>query len=153
MKPARRTGWPASSSRKASCRQIQPSTISPAVNHHSPAATMATANPIAGMAAMTRPARSLLWRGRLSATEPPLPRAVLLQRRLEGLAAEVGPQLVAEHQLGVGGLPQQVVGQAALAARADDEVGVVHLGRVQQVREGLLASPLIARRRVDDLRA
>src|SRR3954447_19989607 len=152
MKPARRTGWPASSSRKASCRQIQPSRMTPAVNHHSPAATIATAKAIAGIAAMTRPARSELRR-RSAATEPPLPRAVLLQRRLEGLPREVGPQLVAEDQLGIGRLPQQVVGEAALAARADDEVGVVHLGRVQQVREGLLASPLIARRRVDDLRA
>src|SRR5664279_2668534 len=56
---------------------------------------------------------------------------VLGQRLLERLAREVRPQLVAEDQLRVGGLPQQVVGQAPLAACADDQVGVVHLGRVQ----------------------
>src|SRR4051812_7993319 len=133
--PARRTGCAASSMAKASCRQTQPSRISPATNGHSPSTTMATAKPIAGIAAMTRAARSELWLVRLAATEPPLALAVLRQRRLEGLAGEVGPQLVDEDQLRVRRLPHQVVRQAPLPARADHEVGVVHLGRVEQLGE------------------
>src|SRR3954449_7175065 len=152
-KPARRTGCAPPSMTNDSCRQTQPSRITPAANHQLPATTMATAKAIAGTAAMTRAARSELWLRRLAATEPPLARAILLQRGLERLAGEVGPQLVAEDQLGVGRLPEQVVGQAALAARADDQVGVVHLRGVHEVRERLLASPLVALGGVEDLRA
>src|SRR3954447_9680790 len=137
-KPASRTGWAASSIENASCRHTQPSRISPAVNGHSPSTTMSTANPMAGIAAMTRAARSELWLRRLAATEPPLARRVLGQRGLEGLAGEVRPQLVGEDQLGVGGLPHQVVGEPPLAAGADDEVGVVHLGRVEELGEVVL---------------
>ena len=61
-------------------------------------------------------------------------------QRSNARAVEVGPQLVGEDQLGVGGLPQQVVGQPLLAAGADDQVGVVHLGRVEQRAERLLAA-------------
>src|SRR4051812_28987380 len=153
MNPARRTGCAPESMVNASGTQTQPSRISPTVNGHSPSTTIATAKAMAGIAAITRAARSELWLDRLAATEPALPGAVLLQRGLERLAGEVGPQLVAEDELGVGGLPQQVVGQPLLAAGADHEVGVVHLGRVQQVREGPLAPSLVARRRVEDLRA
>src|SRR3954447_6354199 len=124
--------------------QTQPSRISPAVNHQPPATTIATANRIAGIAAATRAARSELWLRRLAATEPPLAGAVLLPRRLEGLAGEVGPERVGEDELGVGGLPEQEVRQAALAARADDQIGGVHLRGVQEVRERLLPSPLVA---------
>ena len=63
--------------------------------------------------------------------------------RLERVAVEVRPQLVAEDELGVRRLPQEVVAQALLAARADDEVRVVHLGRVEQRR----GSPPRRRRR------
>ena len=75
-----------------------------------------------------------------------------VERRLERLAREVGPELVAEHELRVGGLPQQVVGQPLLAARADDQVGIVHLGRVQVRAELFLGGPREGSRRVDDLR-
>src|SRR5256885_8863850 len=103
------------------------------------------------MATPPRAAGSELWFERLAAPEPPLARAVLRQRRLEGLAREVRPQLVAEDQLGVRRLPHQVVRQPPLAARADDEVGVVHLGRVEQPGERLLAAAGVARGGVDDL--
>src|SRR5271165_4483356 len=72
---------------------------------------------------------------RSSPTEPASALGVLRERLLERLAREVRPQLLAEHQLRVRGLPQQVVGQAPLAARADDQVGVVHLRRVQACAE------------------
>src|SRR3954447_2818283 len=152
-KPAKRTGCPAASRSKASPRQTKPSAIRPATKTQSPKYTMRAAKAIAGTATTTRAARSELWLRRLAATEPPLARAVLGQRGLEGLAGEVGPQLVAEHQLRVGRLPHQVVGQPVLAARADDEVGVVHLGRVEQLAECLLAPAGVARGGVDDLGA
>src|SRR5947207_13810260 len=110
---------------------------------------MAIAKRMAGIAAMTRAARSEPWLRRLAATEPPLARAVLRQCGLEGLASEVGPQLVAEDQLAVGGLPEQVVRHPPLAARADHQVGVVHLGRVEQPREVRLVAAVEARGRVD----
>src|SRR5438270_10699036 len=114
---------------------------------------MIAAKAIAGIAAMTRAARSELWLRRLAATEPPPALPELGERGLEGLAREVGPQLVAEDELGVGRLPEQVVGQALLAAGADDEVGVVHLGRVEQRGEVGLVAAAEARGGVEDLRA
>src|SRR3954469_22343492 len=114
---------------------------------------MADAKAIAGIAAMTRAARSELWLRRLAATEPPPALAVLGQRRLERLGGEVGPQLVAEDQLGVRGLPQQVVRQPPLAAGADHEVGLVHLRGVEQPGEVFLAPPPDPGGRVDDPRA
>ena len=66
---------------------------------------------------------------------------VLVQRRLERLAREVRPQLVGEDELRVGALPQQVVAQPLLAARADDEVRVVHLRRVEQPPEVASSPP------------
>src|SRR6476646_9534196 len=62
-----------------------------------------------------------------AAAEPAPAVGELGQRLLQRGAREVRPQLVAEDELGVGRLPQQVIGQAPLAARADDQVGVVHL--------------------------
>jgi hypothetical protein len=103
----------------------------------------------AGTPATIRPRRSALTR---SAPEAPLARRELLQRRLERRAVEVGPQLVAEDELGVRRLPEQVVRQALLAAGADHEVGVVHLGRVEQRAERLLPAALVALGGVEDLR-
>ena len=70
---------------------------------------------------------------------------VLRQRGLERRAVEVRPQLVDEDQLGVRRLPHEVVAEPPLAARADDEVRVVHLGRVEQLPERLLAAARVAR--------
>src|SRR2546423_12792700 len=108
---------------------------------------------MAGIATTTRAARSEPWLRRLAATEPPLARPVLRQRGLKGLAREVRPQLVAEDELAVRRLPEQVVGQPPLATGADHEVGVVHLGRVEQSREVGLVPAVEARGRVEDLRA
>src|SRR5438270_1162260 len=93
---------------------------------------MIAAKAIAGIAAMTRAARSELWLRRLAATEPPPALPELGERGLEGLAREVGPQLVTEDELGVGRLPEQIVGHALLSAVAYNEVAVLHLVRVEQ---------------------
>src|SRR5271165_81908 len=85
--------------------------------------------------------------------EPAATVGELRQRLLERGACEVGPQLVAEDELGVGRLPKQVVREAALTAGADDQVGVVHLRGVEAGAEVLLASALEASRGVEYLRA
>src|SRR4051812_33862447 len=107
---------------------------------------------MAGIATTMRAARSEPWLRRLAATEPPLAPAVLRQRGLEGLAREVRPQLVAEDELAVRRLPEQVIGQPPLAAGADHEFGVVHLGGVEQPREVGLVAAREARGGVEDLR-
>ena len=85
-------------------------------------------------------------------TGPPTPVAARVgvggQRALELLAVEVGPQLVREVQLRVGGLPQQEVGQPQLAAGADDQLRVLHVGRVQVPAELLLPAARVALGRV-----
>src|SRR5204863_452176 len=93
------------------------------------------------------PARSL------AGPEPALARLELLQRLPECLAAEVRPQLVAEDQLRVRALPQQVVGDPQLAAGPDQNVRVVHLGRVEQGAEVVLSPALKELGGVEDLRA
>ncbi len=49
-------------------------------------------------------------RGWSAAAEAAAAVVELGQGLLEGFSCEVGPELVAEHELGVGGLPEQVVG-------------------------------------------
>src|SRR5581483_6299019 len=70
----------------------------------------------------------------------------------ERLPREVRPQLVAKHQLGVRALPQQVVRDPLLAAGADDQIGVVHVGRVEVGAEIVLGTTIKGSRRVEDLR-
>src|SRR5215207_3526455 len=98
---------------------------------------MNDANAAAGRATTSRAPRS----------EPP-PRSRGSRR---GRAVEVRPQLLAEDELGVGRLPHEVVAETLLAARADDEVRVVHLGRVQQRAEVLLVAAGEVACGVDDL--
>jgi hypothetical protein len=74
------------------------------------------------------------------------------ERLFERHTREVGPQLVAEDELGVGRLPQEVVGEAALSARADDDLGVMHLGGVEELSEVLLLAALEGAGSVEDLR-
>src|SRR4051812_40688005 len=64
--------------------------------------------------------------GELLAGAPEAALAVLVRgdRFAEGLGAEIGPQRVGEIELGVRELPQQEVGDALLAARADEQVGL-----------------------------
>src|SRR4051794_41073593 len=111
---------------------------------------IAAANAIAGIAKRIRRARSPPTSAAPEAADT---RLVGGQRLLEVRAREVGPQDLREVQLAVGGLPEQEVRDALLAARADHEVRVVHLGRVEQRAEGLLAAAAVALGRVEDLRA
>src|SRR5689334_1014969 len=61
---------------------------------------------------------------------------------LEVLLAEVGPQRVDEHQLGVGTLPEQEIADALLAAGADQQVGIGHAGGQQLALEQVLVDLL-----------
>src|SRR5437763_13251618 len=170
MKPARRAGRARSYMAYSSCRHTHPKTNSPRANSEPPTMTRNKASAIAGRATSTRAPRSercprRAWpraaapraRTAISGPSPPAESAAALrelgERLLERLAREVRPKLVPEHELGVGRLPQQVVGQAPLAACADDQVGVVHLGRVQAGAELLFARAAEAPRGVDDLRS
>src|SRR5438105_2501992 len=59
--------------------------------------------------------------------EAPLARRVVGKRGVERGGVEIGPELLAEIQLRIRRLPQQEIGDALLAAGADDEVGVGHV--------------------------
>src|SRR6185437_4162317 len=63
---------------------------------------------------------------------------IVAQRLLEIGLAEVGPQRLREDELGIGGLPQQEIADALLAAGADDEVGIGHVGGQQVAGEQAL---------------
>src|SRR5204863_7789268 len=83
----------------------------------------------------------------------PAPRLELLEALLQLPAPEVGPELVAEDKLRVGALPEQVVGDALLAAGPDQQVGIVHLGRIEAAPEVLLGAAGELACRVEDLGA
>ena len=111
------------------------------------------------------PGRGRGPRGRGSAAPRALPAeparapGELEQRLVEGGRAEVRPQAVGEHELGVGGLPDEEVADPLLAAGADDEVGVRQAARVQRLADRPLVD-LVGRdarggdrpERVDELR-
>ena len=59
----------------------------------------------------------------------------LEQRGVEGVRPEVRPEGVAGVELGVGGLPDEEVREALLAAGADDEVRVGQAGRVERAAD------------------
>src|SRR6478735_7497815 len=61
---------------------------------------------------------------------------------LQVVLAEIGPQRVDEHQLGIGTLPEQEIADALLAAGADQEVGVGHAGGQQLALEQILVDAL-----------
>jgi hypothetical protein len=88
----------------------------------------------------------------MTLAKPTIGTAILGEALLEHLAAEVGPQLVAEDELGIRCLPEQVVRGPLLAGGPDDQVGVVHLGRVEVVTELFFGVPGKGSSRVDDLR-
>ena len=160
-----RGGRARTSQRARACRP-QPSANTPSAKIRPPSITMNSANAIAGSAASTRAARSERPGGGRRALRRPAASSRLIARRrsvaagaelreglLEHLAGEVGPELLAEDKLGVGGLPEQVVGEAPLAARADDQVGVVHLRRVEAAAELLFGLRPEALGGVENLRA
>mmetsp|Transcript_10610 Transcript_10610/g.43394 ORF Transcript_10610/g.43394 Transcript_10610/m.43394 type:complete len:538 (+) Transcript_10610:732-2345(+) len=71
-------------------------------------------------------------RGVLDAAEAAVPLVEGRNSGIEFTLTELGPQTVREHELGVGGLPEQEVADAHLAAGADEQVRV---GRVAQRHE------------------
>src|SRR6266480_2240021 len=101
----------------------------PTAKTQPPSEMMKIAKTIAGIATSTRAPRSEPWRRSggaaiaLSRPEAAAPGRELLQRLRERLAREVRPELVAEDELRVGDLPQEVVRDALLAAGSNQEVG------------------------------
>ena len=76
-------------------------------------------------------------------------RRVLGERAAQVALAEVRPERVDEHELGVGDLPEQEVRDPQLAGRADEQVGVGQLRRVQLRGERVLVDLLRRARRLD----
>ena len=70
--------------------------------------------------------------------EPAPPLGVLGERGAQVALVEVGPEAVDEHELRVGELPEHEVRDAELAARADQQVGIGQLGRVEIRGEDVL---------------
>src|ERR1700738_5131117 len=63
--------------------------------------------------------------------EPAFAAAVLLDRAFQRRAIEVRPVHRREHELRIGRLPEQEVGEPLLARGADDEVGIGKIRRVE----------------------
>src|SRR5689334_19944132 len=73
----------------------------------------------------------------------------VIDRLVEVFAPEIGPENVGHPELRVRELPEQEIGDAKLAAGADQEIGIGKPVRVQHAREELLVDPL----RLDPVRA
>src|SRR3954469_24777729 len=86
-------------------------------------------------------------------SESPAARLVFLERDTQVVLREVGPQRFREDELGIRALPQQEVGGADLAARSYQDVGVVHLGRIEELPEVFLAAALELGRCIQDFSA
>ena len=69
------------------------------------------------------------------AAETPLAPVIFLDRAFKRCAVEVGPIGRNEHELAVGGLPQQEIRQPLLAAGADDQVGIGQVRRIEMLPE------------------
>src|SRR6056297_1387616 len=69
------------------------------------------------------------------ASEAPLALPEVAQRRVQVGFGKVRPEGVAEMKFGVGKVPQQVIGQTALTAGADEQVGFRLPGKLQRVAE------------------
>src|SRR5204862_1307412 len=83
------------------------------------------------------------WNRSSAPTETALPRGVLRECPGELLAIEVGPERVGEVELGIGRLPEQEVRETLLSARANHEIRVVHVGRVEPASELLLPTACV----------
>src|SRR5919204_6488413 len=67
---------------------------------------------------------------------------ICVERPLELLAVEVRPQLLGEVELRVRRLPEQEIRESELAPGANDELGILKIGRIQVLPEALLPAPL-----------
>src|SRR5262249_19662044 len=88
--------------------------------------------------AATSTRETALLKEPLAAAEPAPALGVLSERLPEVAAVEVWPELVDEHELGVGELPEHEVRHAQLPARPDQQVGIGELGRVEVRRKHVL---------------
>src|SRR5262245_11941434 len=68
--------------------------------------------------------------------------AKLGDRLLQMLLAEIRPQRVDEHQLGIGALPEQEIADALFATRADQQIRVGHAGSQQLLLEARLVDAI-----------
>ena len=80
----------------------------------------------------------LLFHLRLGFSETTLAALEALDGLVQVGFGEVGPVGVAEIELGIGDLPEQIVRDAQLATRADEQVGVGHEARLQVLGDGFL---------------
>src|SRR5919108_5564539 len=71
------------------------------------------------------------------AAEPALAPRVRGDGLVQGFGAEVGPERIGEVELGVRELPEEEVGDALLAARADEEVGLRRVAHRKMGRQAL----------------
>src|SRR5262245_23985664 len=111
-------------------------------------ATAATTRTVRSLCGGTLPPTSCVRRGGSAPTmvsgsrlrdetaEPALAAVIFGQRLLQHGAVEVGPMDGDEDQLAVGRLPQQEIGQALLAAGADNEIGIGQIRCVEEARQG-----------------
>src|SRR5690349_19033243 len=70
------------------------------------------------------------------------PAEIFLDSGVEVVGVEIGPLPLEEDELGIGTLPEQEIGNALLAAGADQQVGIRHIGGQQKLREVLLVQLL-----------
>src|SRR6266702_3798230 len=72
------------------------------------------------------------------ATEPPRAALEFENRAVERARPEIRPEVGRDPELGVGDLPQEEVGDPHLSARADEEIGIGHVRRVERSAHVLL---------------
>src|SRR5437660_5120313 len=77
----------------------------------------------------------------LDPAEPAVPALVLAHRVEQVFSPEVGPEGGGEHELAVGELPQEEVGDPELPRGADDQVRVRNVGQVQAGPDGTFVDP------------
>src|SRR5919198_6713855 len=136
-KPASATGRSSRIIPKYSWSASVPATAPSATTHHPPSQTRPRTTGSRPTATRMRD-QNALRRGLLSAAEAAAAARIVLQGGAEIRLAEVGPEGVDEDELGVRELPEQEVGDAELARRADQQVRIRHVGLVQAGRERLL---------------
>src|SRR5437899_4778780 len=85
-----------------------------------------------------------------AAAEPPSPARVRAERLAEVALAEVGPEPVDEHELGIRKLPEHEVGDAELSGGSNQKVRIGKLRRIEQRREHVLVDLLRIETRLDD---
>src|SRR5919204_842686 len=94
-------------------------------------------------ATSTREARFDIGRRRgLAAAEATPSARIVLERGAQIVAAEVGPELVDEHELGIRELPQEEVRDAQLPGRSDQQIGIGHLWLIEERSKAILVQQL-----------